>query len=174
MAMARCGASSPALGGKIFRTEPKKVSELTQFCEERDLMSTCVAMGLRALRNRPGWAKPSPRNAIGCSTDLRKADQPRGTQTRRPSMRSRQRMAAIVEGIAELPIRTSSDFGGERWGRGGERGRQTFPFARSNRSNYLRRSGERGERGTFIPSSREEKSHLTHEHTYRRAVRKCE
>jgi len=53
---------------QTFRDQPKKVSELNQFCEERELMLRLRGDG-SARSNRSGWATPSVTAVIVPSMD---------------------------------------------------------------------------------------------------------
>ena len=135
---------------EAHREEPKRVADLNQFCEERDLMGDVRGDGLpRSQQTRLGKALSAKRDRVFNGLTVKRISQG-------------ERKHGVLYALA--PVNGGNQPGGtfsprsgsprlargERGERRGERFRPTFPFARSNRSNSLRRSGERGERGEPI------------------------
>ena len=74
--MARCGGNSPAPGGTHTAQEPKKVSDLTQFCEERDLMLNVRGDGsARSQQTRLGKALAAKRDRVFNGLTVKRIEQ---------------------------------------------------------------------------------------------------
>ena len=76
---------------EAFRAEPKKVSDLTQFCEDRDLMLNVRGDGsARSQQTRLGKALATKRDRVFNGLTVKRIE-PRQTQTVPSSMRLRRR-----------------------------------------------------------------------------------
>ena len=97
---------------EAYREEPKRVSELNQFCEDRDLMLSVRGDGRRA-PNRRGWERRSASSATGYSTGLPSNGSAKAITRPAFCMCSCRRMAINRVGILAEP----EPPGFARWGR---------------------------------------------------------